>query len=252
MWRQFSRDKINRWYWGPGVGTFSSTIEGDVNYVLGLRKTVMDQYRGGNYVGYTSVLSQSQWESWLTNTADLQVQLGGGDQRLTILVGRQLWKRVQSFTAPYIQYSGINNTFGGSKVKGLNVREYSYGGVVADIILDPVLNDVASYVQGSSIPGVTGTIRANTAIALDLGDYPAPDNSGMLASLEELYWDYNGNQTIFAYEPGLLGGASSNNGMFNMAKSMASNGSPVQKLHLYEKTGTSFIMNRCGWLEPAY
>ncbi len=110
MWRQFSRDKINRWYWGPGVGTFSSTIEGDVNYVLGLRKTVMDQYRGGNYVGYTSVLSQSQWESWLTNTADLQVQLGGGDQRLTILVGRQLWKRVQSFTAPYIQYSGINNT----------------------------------------------------------------------------------------------------------------------------------------------
>ncbi len=251
MWKRFSMSKINRWYWGPGGGSFNSGLEGQVNYVNGIRKTVMDQYRGGNYVGYTSVLTQAQWENWLTDTADLQVQMGG-DQKLTLLVGRQMWKRVQSFTAPYIQYGGNTNTFGGMKVKGLNVREYNYGGVVADIILDPVLNDVASYVQGSAIPGVTGTIRANTAIALDLNDYDAADGSGSLAAFEELYWDFNGNQTIFAYEPGLLGGANSNNGVFNMAKSVASNGSPVQKLHLYEKTGTSLIANRCGWLEPAY
>ena len=256
LWRRFNRQKINRWYFGSGGGTaatmsFNSGLEGQVNYTMGIRKGIMDQYRGGYYLPYNNALTQDQWGNWLTTVADLQSITGNGTTKLTILLGREILKRIQSFTAPYIQFGGNTNTFGGSSVKGLNVYEYSYGGVVADLILDPVLNDVPSYPTGSSIPGVIGTIRQNTAMAIDFGDYASADGSGMLPAIEEIYWDAMGQQTVFAYNPGLLGGSKSNNGVFSMAQSFATNGSPAQTLYLFEMSGLSGVYSRCGLLEPA-
>lgn len=252
MYQNFNRGKINRDYFGDGAGSFNSGIEGTVNYTLGFRKAIMDQYRGGYYQSYTSVLTQTQWDNWLTTVADLQAIASGGETMLTLLMGREFLKTIQGFTAPYVQFSGIRNTFGGAEVKGLNVYDYAYGGVVAKLIIDPVLNDIPSYPTGSSIAGVTGTITQNTCMALDFGDYPSPDGGGMLPAIEDLYWDMAGASTIFAYEPGLLGGGAGKNGFFNSGTNIAVGASPTQKLHLFEMSGKSIMASRCGWIEPAY
>lgn len=233
-------------------GTTQSNLEGVVNWPMGFRQAIMDSNRGGFYTNYTNPLAQADWDNWLTSVADLQAISTGGNATLNICVGRYFLERVQSFTAPYIQFGGSMNTFGGSSVKGLDVRTYSYGGITANLFLDPVLNDIASYPTGSTIPGITGTIRQNTAFALDLNDYEPAGGGGMLPSLESLYWQELGQETIFAYEPGLIGNrAGSTSGVFSLANVLATNDSPSAQLHILDMSSKSLIASRCGWIEPA-
>lgn len=249
-YNRMNQAKIRNWYFSK-FGTFQSGNEGTVNYSMGIRQAVMDQYRGGYYQNFTNPLTQNDWENWLTTTADLQ-SISGGDTTLNICMGREMLRRIQSFTAPYIQFGGNTNTFGGSSVKGLDVRNYSYAGINANLYLDPVLNDIPSYPTGSAIAGVVGTIRQNTCFAIDLADYQPAGGGGVLPAFEELYWQELGQSTIFGYEPGLIGMSQKmGSDIFSKASTLATNDSPSAKLHIFDMSGPSLIANRCGWLEPA-
>jgi len=250
-YRDTKRQSVRESYFSK-FGTLNSSLEGQINYPMGLRQATMDQFRGGYYTNYSAPLTQADWDNWITTIADLQTISTGGNTTLNICMGRYFLEAVQKFTAPYIQFGGNTNTFGGTTVKGLDVRTYSYGGITANLFLDPVLNDIASYPTGSAISGVTGTIRQNTAFVIDTAMYEAAAGGGMLPAIEELYWQELGQSEIFAYEPGLIGNrGGAKSGVFSLANVLATNDSPSAQLHILKMSSMSFIANRGGWIEPS-
>jgi hypothetical protein len=242
--QRFTRKKTWRRYFSQD-GTINSAYEGLTNYTGGLKWAIQQPDRGGIYRPLTSQMTQADFERFINDIAD---RSSAQKVRHTLLVGRGALNRIQSFTTPFIQFTGKNNTFGGESVKGMDVYEYTINGVACDLILDPVLNDVNSFPQATTVSGVTyGTRMQHTIMAVDMMDYEAV-GGGLLPAMEDIH--FGNEQTIYGYEAGLIGNNSSTpSNVFQSGKIFATNDKDVVTLHIYEDSGHSNICNRMGWME---
>lgn len=244
--RRFARQKTWRKYFSK-EGVLNSAYQGTTSYTGGMKWAIQDPVRGGVYRPLTSPMTQADFENFIADISDRQAS---ASTRHTILMGRGALRQIQGFTSPLIIPSGQHNTFGGSSVKGLDVRSYSIAGIEVDFILDPVLNDKFSFPAASTISGITyGTRMQHTMIAVDLSDYEAV-GGGMLPAIEDIH--FGDEQTIYGYEAGLIGNNKSMpSNVLTSGRIFATNDKDAVTLHIYEDSGCSIIANRMGWMELA-
>ncbi len=179
----------------------------DVNWLggrstnMGLVASIQDPQRGGVVQGYPSPIT----EDLLIQTV-LQVKQRYNEPviRLLFLCGSQFLAQFQAITKTYITYTGINNTFGGKEVKGLDVMYYAIAGVHCGFVNIPAFDDPNIVPNMTTIPGLSGTMASNSAIIFDEGMYEEPQGNGMRPACEKIYC--GSQEYIYKYRPGVVSG----------------------------------------------
>lgn len=235
-------------YWFSNRGQVQDANgAGTVNYNGGLKWAIKDALRGGIYRPLTNVMGQGDFENFLMDVGNRQTN---PNVKLTLLVGRGALATIQRFTAPYVQFAGTTNTFGGSSVQGLNVMQYTFGGVAVDLIQAPIFNDTDFFPETSTISGVTGTRMSNTIVAIDASQYEVL-GGGTRPAMEKIY--FGNEEYIYGYIPGLIGNAgTAKSNVFQSGNIMAANDRDAVTLEIYTNSGIDVIANKMGWMELAY
>ena len=186
--------------WSNASGTDVNWL-GGMSTNMGLVASIQDPQRGGIVQGYSSPIT----EELLIQTI-LQVKQRYTEPviRLICLCGSQFLAQFQLITKQYITPVGVNNTFGGSAVQGLDVMFYAIAGVNVGFINITAFDDPNIVPNMTTIPGLYGTMASNSAIIFDEGMYQEPQGNGMRAACEKIY---SGSQEyIYKYLPGVVSG----------------------------------------------
>lgn len=155
--------------------------------------------RGGSYISSSSAINQSTWTDMIRQATIKKAQ---SKSKLLFLHGKQALYDVQNFTSDFVKYSGINNTFGGKEVSGLDIQEWAIAGTQVDFLHMPIFDDPQFFPEISSI---TGKPKMSSAFfLLDLSPIPAAyDNGGPMPAIEKFHF---GNKEIrHGYIPGVVG-----------------------------------------------
>lgn len=164
----------------------------------------------------------------------------------TWLVGQGALANLQlNYTAPYVQYSGVNNTFGGKEVKGINVMMLAIAGTTVRCIMVPFFNDPFFFPELSSIAGVIGTRMSNTIVAIDEGMY-STFGDGMQPAMKKIHWGQE--ETLYGYVAGLIGKDGVAAGSMNKAGLIANAGDTVS-FQMYEDNGIDCVAYNMGLLQ---
>jgi hypothetical protein len=185
-----------------GVASGSDTGLGGRSTNMGIISAIQDPQRGGIVAPYSSIPTLS----WFTNVlTQVKSRYNEPLVRLLVLCGTQFLQTFQTWIAPYIQYSGMRNTFGGEMVKGIDTYFYAIAGIEVGFICVPALDDPNLIPNYTTIPGLTGTISSNSAIVFDAGMYNTPDGQGMRPAVERIYFNPNGaSEYVYKYLPGVV------------------------------------------------
>lgn len=241
--KRFARNLERKAIWSK-FGNTTSSLEGNVAYSQGLREAILDSERGGVYMPLSGAMTQGQFESWIGRIADRQ---NSPKYKLTLGCGRGFLSWVQSFTTPYIQYTGRNNTFGGETVEGLDVYNYTINGVSVDLVMIPFFNDRDMFPAFSSVSGLSNFTRMQyTAIALDTNMYESVDGN-MLPAMEKVY--FGNEEVIYGYIPGLIGSSLSGSTTLRTGNILATNDKDGVTMEIYSDCAYDFMSYRMGWAE---
>lgn len=218
---------------------------GVVNYSMGIKAAIMDPIRGGIYLGLSNAPTRQQFEDWLGKIAQRQAV---SHVEINLLVGRGAMSLIQGYYSQFIQFTGVNNTFGGSTVKGIDIKTASLNGLTVNFIMLPVLNDEEKFPQLSTIPGLSNYTRMSyTMIALDLNNYEAKGGSS-LPALEKRY--FGNDEMIYYYTPGIIGSNAKQADMFTTGNPfLAANSKDGVTFGMYSDICYDHIGYRSGWLE---
>lgn len=176
--RQMEKQMLfsNQAQWTSQVGGLS-----DMNG--GVRWSIIN--RGGEYLPLASALTQAQFDNFLANVWSRKASR---TTPLTLFMGRGMMQHIQrTFTDGYIVNAGSMNTFGGSEVKGIDVRTYAIAGVEVAMVELPVLNDTEFFPELTSVAGLSNPYRQqHTLFALDL-DPIEVKGGGLAPAIEKIY-----------------------------------------------------------------
>lgn len=103
--------------------------------------------------------------------SNIKVRSGRGLEQLTFVCGMNALTKIQMALSDYIKYAGVDNTFGGTAVKGLSVPYYNIGFVQCKFIHDPMLDNPGKYnvssADATQIPGLSGSKKSNSFFVID-------------------------------------------------------------------------------------
>ncbi len=245
--QRFARELEFKSIWSNFGTIQNSSLGGQVNYSMGLKAAILDPTRGGIYSPLASAMTQQAFESFIGQIADRQ---SAASTELTLVMGRGALRQIQSYTSPFIQFGGKENTFGGDDVKGIDVYKYSVNGINANLILAPVLNDRVRFPQATTVAGLGAFTRMEyTIMALDMSNYEAV-GGGSLPAMEKCY--FGETEVVYEFMRGVGIGKSfvaSTAGM-----NAGTLGGPVTdrdsiSFQAYSDCAYDFMANRMGWLE---
>lgn len=241
--KRFARNLERKAIWSK-FGNTTSSLEGNVAYSQGLREAILDSERGGVYMPLSGSMTQGQFESWIGRIADRK---NSPRYSVTIGCGRGFLNWIQSYTSPYIQYAGRNNTFGGETVEGLDVYSYSINGVNVNLVMIPFFNDRDMFPAFSTVSGLGNFTRMQyTAIALDTDMYESVDGK-MLPSMEKVY--FGSEEVIYGYIPGLIGSSLTGSTTLRTGNILATNDKDGVTMEIYSDCAYDFMSYRMGWAE---
>jgi len=138
--------------------------------------------RGGEYLPLSAAITENQFDNFLANM-DSKKRI---DSPLTMFMGKGMLHHIQrNFTQGYMVYTGMDNTFGGSSVKGLNVLEYTIANMPVKFVELQALNDQELFPEVSSIPGLALPNRmGHTMFCVDMAPIPIDGGAGMAPAIE--------------------------------------------------------------------
>lgn len=162
---------------------FTSQVGGASDLNGGVRWSIMN--RGGEYLPLAAPLTQAQFDNFLANVWSRKASR---TTPLTLFMGRGMMQHIQrTFTDGYITNAGSYNTFGGSEVKGIDVRTYSIAGVDVGFVELPVLNDTEFFPELTTVAGLSNPYRQqHTLFALDL-DPIEVKGGGLAPAIEKIF-----------------------------------------------------------------
>lgn len=162
----------------------------------GLRWSIINN--GGTYMSLTSELTQSVFNDFLEQMVRVSAE---GGRKLVALMGTAALARLQTILGDYIKFAGVQNTFGGTSVTGLNVMKYAYAGMEIEFVRWALLDDEMFRGELSTINGKPRL--SNSIYFIDMTPIPAADGSGTIAALQKYH--FNQDELIANYVPGMIG-----------------------------------------------
>lgn len=180
--------------------------------------------RGGTHLTSPNELTESAWKQAIEIVSKKDAEAKG---KLLFCYGKGALAKVQSFTEPFVKASGVNNTFGGSGVSGIDVNTYSYLGQDIDFLYLDILDDWKMNRGNSKISGKQRS--SDSFFLLDLSSVMG-DKGKLIPAIERFYFDKEGMR--YGFESGTVGpegGEPSN--MVNSGKYMMSNSTDGVSVH---------------------
>jgi hypothetical protein len=206
----------------------------------GVRWSIIN--RGGTYMPLTSALTQASWHNFLE---EMVRKSSNNGRRLVALMGAAAMASLQDIAAPYIQYAGTSNTFGGTEVQGLSVMKYSYLGLSVDFVRWAFLDDEPFR---SELSSVTGKPRMSHSILLvDLTPVPTADGSGEISPLQKYH--FTGSELITNYIPGMIGLENNPSGVYQKGMSLTTSDLDSVKFEILSDSGYYMVADRMGLIE---
>ena len=222
--------------------------DGEYYTTGGVRWSIIN--KGGTYLPLTGELTQATFNDFLENMVRVSADNG---RNLVALMGSAAMARLQTILGDYIKHAGVNNTFGGASVQGLNVMEYAYAGMTIKFVRWALLDDEMFRGELSSINGKPK--MSNSIYFMDLTPVPAADGSGSLSPLQKYH--FNEDELIANYVPGMIGLEGSDASTVKSAiagSTLASLGTSdidSVEFHMLSDCGLHCVADRMGLIEFA-
>jgi len=153
--------------------------------------------RGGTHIVSPNDLTEETWQGLIETVSKKDAT---SSSRLTFLYGKAALSRIQSFTSDFVKQSGINNTFGGTEVSGIDVQTYAYLGTIIDFVYLPILDDETMFPEQSTI---TGKQRMSSAFFLVDFSSVMGHEGEEIPAIERFHFDIEGMR--YGYIPGTIG-----------------------------------------------
>lgn len=214
----------------------------------GLRWSIINN--GGTYMSLTSELTQSVFNDFLEQMVRVSAE---GGRKLVALMGTAALARLQTILGDYIKFAGVQNTFGGTAVTGLNVMKYAYAGMEIEFVRWALLDDEMFRGELSTINGKPK--MSNSIYFIDTTPIPAADGSGNIAALQKYH--FNQDELIANYVPGMIGLETSDPSSIKAAlsggQSVSMGTSDVDGVdfHILSDCGLYCVADRMGLIEFA-
>jgi hypothetical protein len=142
------------------------------------------QNRNGTYVKSPNIVDEGIWQDLIHQ---ISVKRAMGSQNLTLLAGRAALGSIQRFINETGKFAGMQNTFGGSTVKGLNYMMYAYQGVTINFFHFPLLDNPVWNPEPCTLPGATGTRGSNSFFLIDTTPIPV-EGGGTVPAIEVFHF----------------------------------------------------------------
>lgn len=166
---------------------FGSQLEqdGEVSYSEGFFESVKKAETGGIYRPIGNEYTLDDFEEFSGAIADRRNEQ---KTRLSFLMGRHGLRVIQNFPkiSDAVKFTGIENTFGGVKVEGYDVYNYSFAGISCEFGILPTLNNVRKFPTQSSVTS-KGTREQYTIICIDTGYRPTKEGT-IVPAVEKIYF----------------------------------------------------------------
>lgn len=139
-----------------------TTSAGFTNMNGGLKWSIIN--RGGAYLKSNNLLDRNIFETLLHEIASKN---SSASKEVTIMAGESAMFIIHDFINEIGKFSGVNNTFGGQKVHGLQYNEYAIGSISAKLVPFPTFNDPVLFPEASAILGAKGSRQSNALFMID-------------------------------------------------------------------------------------
>jgi hypothetical protein len=230
-----------------GQYSFNAANQSGTNQ--GLFYAITNPISGGVVYPFTSVPTQQDFEDFITSIAE---RYNGEKVTLTALVGRGFLSIVQQFTTPFVQASGINNTFGGSLVEGIDTYKWASAGVSITFTILPALGNSTLFNTPTGITGLNGTQASYFCFVVDTTPFATIDGGSQVPAMERVY--FGPNEFLYKVAPGVIdGGVADNSPLFSSVPTdIAVNDVDGITFQIYTNSGVSIMGYRCGMMYPAF
>ncbi len=177
-------------------GKYNEGLPNEYNQTEGLRDAII---RNGNYMPLSSQMTLDDFNMFLET---IRARTINGGTRLLALMGTNALGRLQQLVGDkYLVNTGMQNTFGGVAVEGINIMKYTYMGLEIEFAKWDLLDDP---MNGTELSSITGRPMTSSSIYfIDMTPLPAADGSGMVNPIQRYH--FNNDELICGYLPGLVG-----------------------------------------------
>lgn len=205
-----------------------------VNYNGGLIWAIKN--RGGTYISSPSPLTQSVFID-LLRQAKQKNATGGGN--FICYYGLAAKFVIDQMTQQFIQFAGINNTFGVGTRNGIDIEVYKVAGVSVSFVPMPILDDPILFSEPSTIPGVRGNRMSNSFFLLDVDPIPVV-GGGYAPAIERFY--FGEKEFYYGYVPGMIGkDGGSPSSLMTMGSALQSSDVDGVSCHMMTQNGIDII-----------
>jgi hypothetical protein len=148
--------------------------------------------RGGQYVPLTTALTTTMWSNIL-QTQRVKKATRGGKNKIILCGDGFLTYFQNNFTQQFVTTAGVNNTFGGQTVKGLDIRKWAIAGEEYDILHLPFFDDPNYWVNDTTtIAGYYGGKMSNSFFIIDPNVIGSVGSGVSRPPVQYLYWGQKG------------------------------------------------------------
>lgn len=230
MMRRFARELEKKAWFSKYGTTTNSTLEGNIQYSMGIREAILDPIRGGIYFPCSSTLSQFAFEGWMARIA---ARTNTGKKKVKIGCGRGFLWMVQQIYSQYVLYAGKDTTFnfGPGSIKGIDFYNLAFNGIEVELFIIPFFSDRETFPDFSVISGLGNFTRMEyTAIVFDENNYASVDGD-MLPTIEKVY--FGEAETEMSYIPGMIGSKLMGSSMYKGHQNLAVTDKDACSMELY-------------------
>lgn len=164
MLQRLCRSVATKFLWSNRAQV--TTPQGLTNSNGGIEWSIKN--RGGFYNPSSVAITLGGLNEFIYN---IRIKKGKPMQELTFLCGSGALTQMQAFLGQEIKFSGENNTFGGTAVKGYTVPFYAIADVMCKFVYEPALDNPAIWSQTpddlTTISGLFGSKMSNSFFAID-------------------------------------------------------------------------------------
>jgi len=150
---------LNRQYVARTLDNVPAVLTGNEPVAASLLNQILTQGGGQTTFGQNDVMT----ESILQDTLERFVSTGSFTTGEVLgIFGQRLYGSIQNALKGYLVTAGKDNTIGGETVKGIDIKEYAFGGVSLKMMLEPIYSDTRMWGVNSN----NFSRRANTGMLM--------------------------------------------------------------------------------------
>lgn len=177
---------LNRQYVARTLDNVPAVLGGSEPVASSLLNQILTMGGGQSTLGATDSTTEAFWQDTLERFAATGAFTNG---EVVGIFGQRLFGNLQKALQPYILNTGTKNTIGGEEVKGIDIKEYAFGGISLKVMLEPIYSDTRMWgvaANGFSRRSNTGMLMSTEKVKTQQGEMLPFMSSRYFSSSEDI------------------------------------------------------------------